>query len=234
MFDMAIVKLTTLMPRSEWSTGSLYDAAPVLTDTRRTAAVFVSMDGDSNEILLRGTGFKYRDGELVAGTITSIVFQNSDGDNYMRISKVELNAKRLPELTDQFDEKLYDLATRGNDTLIGTSEDQWLTGGRGADRLRGRGEQDILAGGQGNDTYTGNGGSDYFFTGIGQGRDVVTDFDPNPEGNDQSSQDYFTDRGGEYEIRKRGNDTIIDYGHGDMLILLNVKRSDVDNTDFNI
>jgi len=90
---------------------------------------------------------------------------------------------------------------------------------------------DVLSGNEGNDTFTGGKGSDLFVWGPGFGRDVVTDFDAVGGG---VAQDYFFDAAGPYEIRKRGHDTIIDCGNGDMLILLNVKFSDVTAADSTI
>ena len=109
-----------------------------------------------------------------------------------------------------------------------------MMGGKGNDILiAGGGQLEVLNGGLGNDRYTGKGGCDYFFTGPGQGRDVVTDFDAVGNG-DFYSQDYFTTAGGTYTIRDRGRDVVIDFGGGDKLILLDVKFSDVTSADFNI
>ncbi|MEM1281819.1 MAG: hypothetical protein AAGG53_17815, partial [Cyanobacteria bacterium P01_H01_bin.152] len=52
--------------------------------------------------------------------------------------------------------------------LIGTDGDDILTGGA---------NDDVLDGGLGSDTYTGGAGADEFVFGLGQGIDVITDFE---------------------------------------------------------
>lgn len=239
---MAKLRLTQLFPESTFFvTGNLYNTPLTRLNGDRDSVLYATQDQAANEILLKGSGFRYQDGELIKGTITSITFQNSDGDDYMVVSGLKLHASKLPSIaSDQFDELLYNKAMAGDDTLIGTNLSQWLRGGNGDDTLVGQGGHlDVLIGGEGNDRYTGGKGCDYFATGPGQGRDVVTDFKATKsDPSDWSSQDYFTSTPGstfgEWDVRKRGNDTIIDFGHGDMLILLDVKARDIDMSDFNI
>jgi hypothetical protein len=86
----------------------------------------------------------------------------------------------------------------------------------------------------GNDRITGGGGSDVFLfqsgtgTTFNDGRDIITDFDANGGGSDQ---DYlFWDD--VVDIRKSGKNTVVEYGDGDTVTLLDVKRSQIDVDDF--
>lgn len=70
----------------------------------------------------------------------------------------------------------------GNDTLTGNEAANRLESGAGSDVLVGLGGNDQLVGGSGNDTLTGGAGADRFIylansdSGVGLGRDVITDF----------------------------------------------------------
>ena len=163
--------------------------------------------------------------------MTSISFQNADGETYLTIDKANVNVKRLLPLGDDFGQSLYDVATRGNDTIRGSSDSDTLYGGAGRDKLIGGNGKRFANGGPGNDVYVADYGSEYLATGHGDGRDVVKHFDAFQEG-DKNSQDYIATSSDDYKIRKDGKDTIIDFGHGDMLVLEGIKRSAIDDTDF--
>ena len=66
----------------------------------------------------------------------------------------------------------------GADRLLGGSGDDVLDGGAGADRLEGGAGDDLLFGGPGQDVLVGGPGADRFLAlTLGDGRDVVLDFD---------------------------------------------------------
>ncbi len=66
----------------------------------------------------------------------------------------------------------------GNDTLIGNGTADYLDGGDGYDKLFGGGGDDLLHGGPGIDRLWGGDGADVFqVTSLGDGRDIVRDFD---------------------------------------------------------
>jgi hypothetical protein len=66
----------------------------------------------------------------------------------------------------------------GNDNLFGNGGGDFLDGGDGDDRLFGGDGRDILVGGPGRDVLTGGAGADRFvLTALGDGRDVILDFD---------------------------------------------------------
>ena len=65
----------------------------------------------------------------------------------------------------------------GNDTLDGGRGNDILTGGDGIDILLGSDGNDTLNGGGNNDTLTGGNGRDTFVLSVGEGVDIITDFD---------------------------------------------------------
>ncbi|GBD42920.1 Poly(beta-D-mannuronate) C5 epimerase 1 [bacterium HR40] len=69
---------------------------------------------------------------------------------------------------------------KGNDTLIGNDLDNFLDGGDGDDLLLGGAGDDVLNGGPGNDRLRGGEGADTFMvTALGDGRDLILDFNRN-------------------------------------------------------
>ncbi|MGL5941204.1 MAG: DUF4347 domain-containing protein [Waterburya sp.] len=68
------------------------------------------------------------------------------------------------------------VATSGDDTLIGTPCNDTIDGLEGNDILNGEGGNDTLYGGHGNDTLSGDNGHDVFALQSGQGADVILDF----------------------------------------------------------
>lgn len=64
-----------------------------------------------------------------------------------------------------------------NDEMYGGDGNDTLGGGSGSDTLYGGADNDLLIGGTGNDTLTGGAGADTFVFGVGDGLDLVTDFD---------------------------------------------------------
>ncbi len=75
--------------------------------------------------------------------------------------------------------KIHALSGRGgNDLLTGKGTADYLDGGDGRDQLFGMGGDDLLHGGPGIDTLWGGDGADTFrVTSLGDGRDIIRDFD---------------------------------------------------------
>ena len=69
------------------------------------------------------------------------------------------------------------LGGNDNDTLFGGDGKDSLLGGDGDDSLLGEDGKDTLSGGNGHDTLTGGDGSNVFAIDLGQGSDVITDFE---------------------------------------------------------
>lgn len=114
------------------------------------------------------------------------------------------------------------LGQKGRDTLKGGSGHDLLKGGAKPDRLFGDKGRDRLDGGRGPDELTGGRGADVFV--FRDGRDSITDF--RPGAGDRIALD---DRlwSGDLDARevvgrfaaRRGDDLVLDFGHGDRLLM---------------
>ncbi|TDH63539.1 hypothetical protein E2C06_06845 [Dankookia rubra] len=115
---------------------------------------------------------------------------------------------------------------------VGQGLDNALTGNAGANRLLGHGGDDTLDGGAGNDTLYGGAGADDFHYAAGGGRDILGDFAP---GTDQlflvgtAFADFAAVMAATGMIR---GDAIINFGSGNVLILKDVAKADLQASDF--
>lgn len=66
----------------------------------------------------------------------------------------------------------------GNDTIYGRAGNDTLRGDGGNDRLEGGDGNDLIEGGIGNDSLNGDAGSDTYLYQLGDGYDVIKDYDP--------------------------------------------------------
>lgn len=125
------------------------------------------------------------------------------------------------------------------DTMTGNRSNNALSAFEGADALNGGGGNDVLKGGAGLDHLVGGigkdrlaGGADMdtFFFRRGYGRDVITDFDSDGGAANQDFIEVLA--GATFDIEKDGRDTVIDFGKGSTLTLLDVKAKTVTEADF--
>jgi Ca2+-binding RTX toxin-like protein len=107
----------------------------------------------------------------------------------------------------------------GDDTLHGGSGAELLRGGQGDDVIQGGGGNDWISGDRGSDTLTGGTGADIFHSFSGAGVDRVTEF------NLAEGDRVQLDPGTSWTVSQVGNDTVIDMGAGDQMILVGVQSS---------
>lgn len=107
----------------------------------------------------------------------------------------------------------------GRDTLFGRAGWDELSGGIGNDTLSGGIGNDILDGGRGRDILEGGRGQDTFVFAENYLRDRVTDFDADEDMVQLAIDgvESFEDLSGYYS--EVGNNTVFDFGDGDVLIL---------------
>jgi serralysin len=143
----------------------------------------------------------------------------------------------------------------GNDSLLGNWGNDRLNGGTGSDAVTGGGGNDRLIGGAGNDRISGEGGRDvmsggsgldtFYYTangniipGAGHGFDRITDFDP--VGQDHDDIVMLINYGfgvSTFADLKRGmrmsqGDTVMNFGGGDILVLEDIRISQLRADDF--
>lgn len=230
-----------------------YDADLDLLDGSSTAerVVFKDTGNGNDRMVITGSGFQWQEGSDVIGfgTIKGINFTDASGDvSYMKISGLDMEVGFFNEAyANDGIGGVMALLMRGADTITGSDNADYITanagadlvrGGKGADVIRGGSQADRLYGDAGNDDIWGNRGSDRMWGGTGSddftfvtgdGKDTIGDFDATGGGN---KQDYLRLLGGvEFTIAKSGDDLVLDFGGGDTLTLLDVRRSDFSRSD---
>ena len=111
------------------------------------------------------------------------------------------------------------LGNLGDDTCDGGSGDDVIRGGQGNDVLFGGAGNDYVSGDRGDDTEAGGAGADLFHGFQECGVDRVLDFSA-----DEGDR-VMLDPGTTYTTSQQGDDTVVDMGGGNQIILLNVKLS---------
>ena len=118
-----------------------------------------------------------------------------------------------------------------DDTLGGDAGANVLSGGDGNDALYAVGGDDTLNGGAGNDTLHGGTGADVFV--FNAGRDMIEDF--RPEDTIQIGQSLGVSTFADLMARARvvnQDDTLIDFGRGNTLLIEDVRPAQLDAADF--
>lgn len=125
------------------------------------------------------------------------------------------------------------LLGNGNTNGTGNSGQSDLYGNSGNNTLKGLAGVDILDGGRGNDRLVGGDNADTFVFKTGYGHDTIQDFENGTDHINLKNWDAianFSDLKNNH-LTVSGNDLIIHAG-SDELVLLDTKKSELDNSDF--
>ena len=120
----------------------------------------------------------------------------------------------------------------GRDSLYGGKGRDELDGGSGNDRLEGGSGNDRLDGGSGADRLWGGAGRDVFEFEVGDGRDIVEDFQ---DGLDRIDFDDFNFQSAAEVLSyadQVGDDVVFDFGTDGRLMLRSIDLSDLGAGDF--
>jgi hypothetical protein len=228
---MARIELTTELNFEEIS-NYYTDTSLELRRDNDEKAVFVDTD-TGNRIIFEGDDFSSNGNSLTAGTVDEVTFRNADGEEFAVIRDADYNAEKLSDLLlDKSVDAMLRYAFRQDDLVVGSSGRDLVWTGNGDDVLRGKGARDMLEGGNGDDRLIGGGGADIFVFAHGDDKDEVVDFDASGGGR---NQDYIgVESLNDFDVRKSGDDTIIDFDDGHTLTLLDVRRSQISDADFHI
>jgi Ca2+-binding RTX toxin-like protein len=233
--------------------GTFFDATLQLQGQKSTPThVFYKDTGEGNDkISITGTGFAWEGDILTEGVIEGISFTTKTGDPYLTIKDVSFT---VGEFTNAFVNNggvqgVMDLMLSKSDTVTGSKISDLIESGEGADTVRAGAGADSIDGGDGKDRLYGEAGKDYIFGGMGpgndrmwggassdsfhfssgSGNDVIMDFDARGGGN---KQDHLSlDQADTFTVKRDGNNTVLDFGEGETLTLIDVKRSDFGNAD---
>lgn len=195
----------------------------------RRMAAYKGDEGDG--FVLRGEGFTYDDGLVDQGFITSLTYVDSEVGALQRISGFRANAGQIAATNiSEFLEQLGEVGIPLSAKVIGSSKNDIIVAASGSDIILGGKGADEIDGGAGRDRLTGGRGPDVFVFEQGSGKDVIVDFDAH---GGLGAQDLIdASFSNDAVIRRDGKNTVLDWGHGDTLTLLNVKPAEIDGTDF--
>jgi Ca2+-binding RTX toxin-like protein len=130
---------------------------------------------------------------------------------------------------------LDDLRLLGDRNIDGSGNAgiNFVSGNAGNNRLDGGPGRDSLFGGAGKDILIGGINGDFFYFDAGSGIDRIADF---TDGEDTIASTLVTSERqfNRLDIRQSGDDTVIDFGKGDRLILENFDRRDLEYKDFSL
>lgn len=130
----------------------------------------------------------------------------------------------------------------GSDILDGGADSDYLSGHRGQDELYGGAGNDWLNGGSGNDVLLGGRGNDFMYGGSGDnrfvieadgGHDRIFKFDPGDDKLDLSFAGFQNFRElSQHMHEDEHENTHIDLGDGQSVLLIGVEEDDLDAGDF--
>ena len=210
--------------------------------------------GVGNDTMLGGAGFDY----MVGGTGNDRMDGGNQADNLLGEQGADtlLGGNGFDRLFGgDDDDVLYGwfgtdglFGQLGDDRLFGQGDNDRLFGGQGNDLVDGGADDDEITGGAGFDTIVGGTGDDlmagafnadiFVFAdfGGGFGADTISDFeatnvferiDLRLVSSIRDLDDLLTNH-----VQQVGSDVLIDAGGGNTILLQNVDRNDLDQTDF--
>jgi Ca2+-binding RTX toxin-like protein len=189
-------------------------------------------DGDGASVEIHGSGFKYSHGEATDGIITSATIRDEDGNLLLRMRHGHVEASQVfAELDKAGIFALNWTFAAGDDHVIGSKKGDNLDGDYGDDVVNGKAGDDFLSGYHGNDVLIGGAGSDNFMFTNDFGVDTVRDFDDSGQDQDVIRL-QFKRLYNHMDMHQDGADVVLDFGHGDELIIENAKAAHITREDF--
>lgn len=196
----------------------------ILTDIDASNGVIHALDGVL--LPLSVTGLLSQPGtDFVIGTDADETFATRKGNDFVDGNGGDdvLNAGKGDDVV---------LGGSGNDIINGKQGDDILLGEGGKDKVRGGAGDDTVDGGAGDDLLAGGGGQDVFVFSEGYGKDTIITFRQGTDVMDLSGTGLDGFDALEDLIGGKGHRTKIDFGDGDMLILIGQSADDLEASDF--
>jgi Ca2+-binding RTX toxin-like protein len=189
-------------------------------------------DDDGASVAIHGSGFKYSHGEATDGIITSATIRDEDGHLLLRVKHAHIEASQMFVDLDKYSvSAFYWIFAAGNDDVIGSKKDDVLQGDYGDDVVEGRGGDDLLTGNTGKDVLIGGAGDDTFAFTKTWGVDVIKDFEDSGKDQDIIRLQYKS-MWNNMDKYQDGDDVVLDFGHGDKLIIKDAHQAHITQADF--
>jgi hypothetical protein len=170
-------------------------------------------------------------GVIAEGTIEGLVIKDSDNHVLIEFRDIGFDISTLNATSmGQAVFAIWFSTVIDGANFIGTRNAEVMEGYGANDWLRGLGGADTLAGRSGNDRLYGGKDSDVFVFEADWGKDRIMDFDPS---GGPGQQDFIdADPADIVDKDRDGKNTVLDFGNGDTLTLMNVKPSEITDADF--
>ena len=226
---------------------SLLDPAPSVMSAADLIRFSISVDGveaadiDLEDLTATADGFEFSTGALPDGTeYVATIGLDTDRDGIVDIERSQ--AETDPGATFSFaldafvsDQSLIEPGLVGSaaaDVLTGDAASNRIYGLGGDDQLFGAGGNDFLDGGAGTDSLTGGAGSDAFVFRKGDGETIITDYElGGVDVIDLEGLAFYGFAGVLSMASQVGDDTVFDFGDGDLLTLNGVDLSMLTEAD---
>ena len=203
-----------------WNWG---DGLDTIYDTANQDAILFGEGIAFDNLTFRNSGYNLVisvNGAADQGVVIRDFFYNSDSKieklrfsdgSYVNLSEIGLVLKQLDSAESikgtEFDDIVH--AQGGNDTVRAGSGDDIIYGGKGNDELYGENGNDVLVGGSGNDILNGGDGNDTYIYNIGDGLDIIHDWQNSSENNLDKIKFGAGIAFDDLTFRRNGNDLII-------------------------
>lgn len=170
------------------------------------------------------------------------VIRGGEGDDFYLISS---SRTRIEDFGASFNDAVWSLASytlvggldhlelmgRKDIDATGNGGANLLAGNKGDNRISGLSGNDVIAGWSGDDTLIGGQGRDIFHSVRGGDIDRIKDFE---DGADWLRSEYIVSASDfdALEVKSVDGDLVVDFGHGDRVILESMAKSDFSFADF--
>lgn len=205
------------------------DDGSLTTATGKKAVFTDSSSGDM--MIFEGNGLDYEGDALSAGTLRKFSIVDASGEKFVSVEGFSFDGRFLKGATVMDQASAFaELIVEEDLRFIGANSSDTMSGYNGNDLMLGRRGDDMINGWFGKDMLVGGAGNDVFVFAKGYGNDTIRDFDA--DGGD-GFQDQIDAEFGEIRmVTQSGKNTVINFGDGDVLTLLNIKPSQIDESDF--
>jgi Ca2+-binding RTX toxin-like protein len=182
-----------------------------------------------DKLVIDGSGLGHdTHGVVSKGTITSVHFEDPSGKHLIDVAGLKISGAAAHQAyVTQNIAGIVDLVFGGDDTITGSSGNDYIVGWGGNDVINGGKGHDTLVGYTGDDVINVKDGNDIVYFDHGYGHDKVLHFNAN-------GGDLIWTQSTDYKVvgTHNNDDTIIKFTTGDELLLIGVNHNQITASDF--